>query len=90
MAPYQILYKSIEKFAIQRAQKFQLFHTSVTLTEGQGLSHWFQTKQFSCVYLHTKFNKRSWPVNVQIQANKNLLVLFWGDKVTKVRILSLE
>ena len=43
-------------------------HITVTLNEGQGLTNWYQTTQFSSVYHHTKF-ERNQSVNIRMQGN---------------------
>ena len=67
MVTYQISSRSIEKFARKRAKKCLLPTIPVTLNEGLGHSHWYQTMQLSGVYFHK--HERNWYVNANKQAN---------------------
>ena len=94
MVTYWISSKSILKFVRKRIPKFFIFHTTVTLNEGQGHPNWYQNVQLTSLYHQIKF-KRNRSVNVWIQANikrnhinKVLSFEYWMGKTEWVWVSS--
>ena len=72
-------------FTTEWLHKFQISHNAMTLSEGQGYSHWYQNVDYSHVSLRTKFEKNQ-VITIPMQANIKY-ILYWNYLS---RFLSLE